>query len=86
MDGNSDVRAVGPVLPIFSVEQISLGFEVAGFGERQFDLPSIGVFLHRQIAPRGAGGGGAAGVRGNDFAAQRDGASEVRAEERAAVF
>jgi hypothetical protein len=86
VDGNSDVRAVRPVLPVFFVEQIGLGLEVADFGERQFDLPAVGGFLHRHVAPRGAGGGGAAGVGGNDFAAAGGGAAEVGAQQRATVF
>ena len=58
VDGNAHVRAVRPVLPVFFVEQISLGLEAAGFGERQFNFPRAAVFLHWHVAPRGSGGGG----------------------------
>ena len=68
MDGNSDIRTVRPMLPVFFVEQVGFCLEITGFGERQFDLPAIGSFLHRQVAPRCSGGRRAAGVRGNDFA------------------
>ncbi len=86
MDGNAHVRAVRPVLPVFFVEQIGLGLEVAGFGERQFDFPAAGGFLHRHVAPGRAGGGRAAGVGGDDFAAAGGGAAEVGAEQRARAF
>ena len=75
--------AVRPVLPVFFVEQISLGLETADFGEWQFDFPRAAVFLHRHVAPGGAGGSGAAGVGGDDFAAAGGGAAEVGAEQRA---
>ena len=83
VDGNSHVRAVRPVLPVFFVEQIGLGLEVADLGERQFDLPAVGGFLHRHVAPGGSGGSGTAGVGGDDFAAAGGGAAEVGAEQRA---
>ena len=51
VNGNANVRTVRPVLPILLVEQISFGLKVADFSERQFDLPTVGRFLHRQIAP-----------------------------------
>ena len=86
VDGNSHVCAVGPVLPFFFVEQVGFGLEVADFGERQFDLPAVGGFLHRQIAPRGVGGSSSAGVGGDDFAAQRGGTAEVGAQEGADSF
>src|ERR1035438_253781 len=51
MNTDADVRAIGPMLPAFRVEQIRLGFEEAGFSERQFDLPGIAVLLYRRAAP-----------------------------------
>ena len=83
MDADADVRAVGPMLPAFGVEQIRLGFEEAGFGERQFDLPDVAAFLHGHVAPGRAGVDRAAGMRGNDFAPEGGGATEIGAEQRA---
>ena len=80
---DTDVRAVGPMLPAFGIEQVRLGLEIAGFGQRQFNLPAVAGFPHRQIAPRSASGNGAAGVGGDDFPPQRGRASEVGAEQRA---
>ena len=83
MHADADVRAIGPMLPAFGIEQIRLGLEVTGFGQRQFNLPAVAGFLHRQIAPRSARGNGAAGVGGDDFPPQRGRAPEVGAEQRA---
>ena len=82
MDTDAGVRAFGPMLPAFGVEQIRLGFEEAGFGQRQFDLPGVAIFLHRHIAPGGAGGDRTAGMGGNDFAPEGGGAAEIGAEQR----
>ena len=84
--GNAHVRAVRPVLPVFFVEQIRLGFEIAHFGQRQFDLPAVGGGLHGHIAPGSVGDDGPAGVGGNDFAAARGGAAEIGAQAGATVF
>ena len=86
MDGNAHIRAVGPVLPVFFVEQIGLGLEEADFGERQFDLPAVGGFLHGHIAPGRIGDDGLAGVGGDDFAAAGGGAAEVGAQPGAPDF
>jgi len=82
MNTKSGVRAFGPVLPALGVEQIRLGFEKAGFGQGQFDLPEAAVSLHRYIAPGGAGVDRAAGVRGDDFTPEGGGAAEIGAEQR----
>ena len=78
-----DVRAVRPVLPVFLIEQIGFGLEIADFGERQFDLPAVGGFLHRHVAPGRVGDRRPAGVGGDDFVAAGGGAAEVGAEQRA---
>jgi len=83
MNTDADVLAIGPMLPAFRVEQIRLGFEEAGFSERQFDLPGLTVLLHRHVAPGFAGVNRAAGVRGDDFAPERCGATEIGAEQGA---
>jgi len=83
MNTDADIRTIGPMLPAFRVEQIRLGFEEAGFNERQFDLPGIAVLLHRHVAPGFAGENRAAGVRGDDFAPECCGAAEIGAEQSA---
>ncbi len=83
MNTDADVRSIGPMLPAFRVEQIRLGFEEAGFSERQFDLPGLAVLLHRRVAPGSAGVAQPAGVRGDDFAPERRGAAEIGAEQGA---
>ena len=70
------------MLPVFFVEQIGFGLEIADFGERKFDLPAIGGRLHGQVAPGSTGGGGTPGVGGDDFAASDIGAAEIGAETR----
>jgi len=82
MNGDAHIGAVGPLLPVFFVQQIGLGFEVADLGQGQFDFPAAGGFLHGQIAPGSAGKGGAAGMGGDDFAAAHGGAAEVGAQAR----
>ncbi len=86
MDGNTHVGAVGPVLPVFFVEQICLGLEEAHLGQRQFDLPAVGGWLHWHVAPGGPGGHGATGMGGDDFAAAGFGAAEVGAEPGGPIF
>jgi hypothetical protein len=82
MDADAGVRALGPMLPAFWVEQIRLGFEEAGFGQWQFDLPGVAIFLHRHVAPGGAGVDRTTGVGGDDFAPESGGATEIGAEQR----
>ena len=60
MNTDANVRSFRPMLPVFVVEQISLGLEKTGFGQRQFDFPAVAGFLHRHIAPGCAGVTGAA--------------------------
>ena len=79
VNGNPHVGAVGPMLPVFIVEQIGLGFEVADFSEGQLDLPAVGGGLHRHIAPGGIGDDRLTGVGGNDFLTAGGGAAEVGA-------
>jgi hypothetical protein len=87
MHGDAQVRSIGPVLPSVRVQQIGLGFEIAGLGEGQFKFPAVAIFLHGHIAPAFAGERGADGVGGDDFLAAGGGAAKVRAQKGAgAVF
>ena len=82
MHGNADIGTGGPMLPVFFVEQIRLGFEKTGFGQRQFQFPTIGDGAHRHIAPRGIGNHATTGMGGEDFAANGGGAAEICAQPR----
>ncbi len=74
------------MLPVVFVEQIRLGLEEARFGERQFDLPAFCCWVHRHVTPGGAGGHGANGMGGDDFAAAGGGAADVGAETGGPIF
>ncbi len=74
------------MLPAFRIEQIGLGLEETGFGERQRYFPAIGSFLHRHVAPGLASRRRATGMRENDFAAHFGGAAKVGAEQGAPAF
>ena len=86
VDGDAHVRTVGPMLPVFFVEQIGLGLEVADLGQGQFDFPAVRSLLHRQIAPGRIGDDRLPGVRGNDFAPAGGGATQVGAKPGGPVF
>ena len=80
MHGNADICAVGPVLPVFFVEQISFRLKKSDLGEREFDLPAVGGRQHRQVAPRRIGDDGLLAAGGNNFRAARGGAAKGGAE------
>jgi hypothetical protein len=74
------------VLPVFFIEPISFRLKKTDFGERQFNLPAVGGFLHRHVAPGGIGDDGPAGVGGDDFAAAGGGATEVGPQKGARIL
>ena len=74
------------MLPVFLIQQIGLGLEVADFGQGQFDLPAVVGFLHGHIAPRGVGNNGLSGMGVNNFFAAGGGATEIGAETGLPVF
>ncbi len=67
VNGNPRVRPVRPMLPAIRIDQIGLGAEKAGFGQRQFQRPAGGRGVHGQVMPRHARERQLSGMGLNDF-------------------
>ena len=39
VDGNAEVRPIGPMLPAARIDEVGLGLEITRLGERQFEAP-----------------------------------------------
>ena len=86
MDRYARVRSLGPDLPARFIERVSLGLEIADFGQGQFNDPFVAFAAHRDVAPGRARQWLFTASRSDDLVAQDRSAAQSGPQPAAPVF